>query len=200
MSEHDYTPVGLLSGEEPFTDKGKPVGFCVYDWSFQFSNIWDTQDTIAEFLVAKALGLEVPDNRNGWTLWDITYRGKRIEVKETGYFYSWQKDGKTSDVRNFGITKAYSKYKDNASSFERQNDIYVFCLNTGRTMEESNPLDLGHWEFYVVPTYVINEKCGDNKKISLGRLRSLTNKDNGIPYGDIRAAVDAIIDEVTNDE
>ena len=40
----------------------------------------------------------------------------------------------------------------------------------------------------------------DNKKISLGRLRSLTNKDNGIPYGDIRAAVDAIIDEVTNDE
>ena len=201
MSEHDFTPVGLLSGEEQFTDNGKPVGFSVRDyWSFQFSNLWDTQEIIAEFLVAKALGLAVPDNKNGWALWDITYRGNRIEVKETGYFYSWQKDGKTSDARSFGITKAYSEYKDNNSTFERQNDIYVFCLNTGRTMEESNPLDLVHWEFYVVPTSTINELCGDNKSLSLSRLRKIAGKEHGLSYAEIRVAVDAIIDEMTNNQ
>ena len=48
----------------------------------------------------------MPYNKNGWTLWDMNYRGKRIEVKETGYYHSWRTDGKVSQQRGFGITKA----------------------------------------------------------------------------------------------
>ena len=51
-------------------------------WKYQYSNIFDLQENIAEFIVGKALGLTEPCNRNGWSLYDIDYRNKRIEVKE----------------------------------------------------------------------------------------------------------------------
>ena len=138
----------LFSGHEPFTLDGQPMGCTMKDfWQFQFSNIWDMQEEVAEFIVAKALGLDVPHNKNGWTLWDIMYKGKRIEVKETAYYHSWRTDGKVSQVRTFGIDKAYTRYKDPTSEFKRQNDIYVFCLNTGVTKEESNPMVLNNWRF-----------------------------------------------------
>lgn len=185
----------LLTGQEQFTLGGGSIGFSVLDfWAFQHSNIWDVQEEIAEFIVAKALGQDKPYNKNGWTLWDMNYRGKRIEVKETGYYHSWRTDGKVSQQRTFGITKAYSRYKDNTSEFKRQNDIYVFCLNTGDTQETSNPLALENWRFWVVPTSKINRLCGDNKTISLGRVKRITGLKEGIGYGELRAAVDKVID------
>ena len=68
----------------------------------------------------------------------------------------------------------------------------VFCLNTGYTENESNPLNLNNWQFYVVPTFVINEKCGENKTISLGRIQSLGF--DAKRYDEIKGAVDLIID------
>jgi len=184
----------LLSGQEQFTLGGNPIGFSVLDfWAFQHSNIWDVQEEIAEFIVAKALGQEVPYNKNGWTLWDMNYREKRIEVKETGYFHSWRTDGKISQQRTFGITKAYSKYKDNTSEFKRQNDVYIFCLNIGETKEASNPLVLENWRFWVVPTSEINRLCGNNKTISLGRVKGITQQKNGIGYRELREEVDKVI-------
>ena len=61
----------IISGVEPFQLAGESAGFTVGDfWQFQFSNVWDMQQEIAEFIVAKALGQEQPHNKNGWTLWD----------------------------------------------------------------------------------------------------------------------------------
>ena len=178
-------------GSETFKLLGQPVGFSLIDfWRFQFSNIWDIQDQIAEFIVAKALGQTEPYNKNGWTLWDINYRGQRIEVKETAYYHSWRNDGKVSSQRTFSIAKAYTIYKKSKSEPKRQNDIYVFCLNTGETKESSNPLLLDNWRFWVVPTETINRVCGNNKTITLGRLQKITNMKNGIGYGEIKAAVD----------
>lgn len=186
----------LLTGQEQFTFDGESIGFSVFDfWAFQHSNIWDVQEEIAEFIVAKALGQDKPYNKNGWTLWDMNYRAKRIEVKETGYYHSWRTDGKVSQQRTFGITKAYSRYKDNTSEFKRQNDIYIFCLNLGETKEASNPLVLENWRFWVVPTSTINRLCGDNKTISLGRVKTITGSKEGLGYGELRKAVDKVINE-----
>lgn len=187
----DIPSNNLLSGSESFIFSNQPAGFSVIDfWRFQFSNIWDIQDQIAEFIVAHALGQDMPHNKNGWTLWDITYRGKRIEVKETAYYHSWRVDGSISAQRIFAIGKAYSRYKDTTSDFQRQNDVYVFCLNTGETREESNPLVLDHWRFWVMPTEIINRVCGNNKSITLRRLQKLTGLKNGISYNELRASVD----------
>ena len=96
----------ILTGFEPFTFSSHPLGFSAIDfWQFQFSNIWDLQDQIAEFIVARALEIKKPHNKNGWTLWDITYKGMRVEVKETAYYHSWRTDGKVSTQRSFSITK-----------------------------------------------------------------------------------------------
>ncbi len=168
-----------ITGETCFEMNGKSIGINMLDfWMYQFSNIYDMQEYLAEFIVGKALGITEPINRDGWTLWDIDYKGKRIEIKETGYYHSWQEKiryGKISQQRTFGIQPAYTQYKDSNSEHKRQNDIYVFCLNIGENERDSYPLDMNNWEFYVVPTNVINKHCTPAQKtISLGKVRKLS--------------------------
>ena len=186
-----------LSGKEELTFRNQKTGLSILEyWQWLYSDIYDLQDTLAEYIVAKALGKEEPNNTGSWTLYDIAYRGKRIEIKETSYYHSGQTDDESkSKVRKFGIAKAYSKYQDNTSDLERQNDLYVFCLNTGETRTDSNPLQLEHWEFYIVPTSVINEKCGDQKTISLSRIREMTEK---VDYDQLKDRVDEVIDQTVD--
>lgn len=186
-----------VTGKTPFTSNGKELGFTMSDfWEYQFSNIYDMQEYIAEFLVGKALGLDHPMNTDGWTLYDLEYRGKRIEVKETSYYHSWQ-DGKISSVRTFDIHKAYARYKDNSTELRRNNDIYVFCLNTGTNRETSNPLCMENWEFYVVATSVINAECKDQKRVALGRIRQFAK---ACRFEELRKIVDETIENLLKTE
>ena len=162
-------------------------------WESKFSNIYNMQVVIAEFIVEKALGIDKAQNIDYWTLYDILYKNFRIEIKETSYYHSWNENGKISKQIMFGITKANSNYEtvEMENKFERQNDIYVFCLNIGDTKESSNPMNLNNWEFYIIPTSVINKECRDNKKISLNRVRKLTKK---VTYDKLKEKIDEIID------
>ncbi len=40
-------------------------------------------------------------------------------------------------------------------------------------MEQIDPIKLDQWEFYIMPTYMINLKCGDRKSLSLKGLLEL---------------------------
>lgn len=185
-----------LKGDEQFTCGGCSLGFGVLDfWRFQYASLHNQKECIAEFLIAKALEIENPYNADQWTLFDILYRNTRIEVKQTSYYHNWNAEGKVSSKRTFGITKANSKYGENENSYERKNDIYVFCLNTGNTAEASNPLIMENWEFYIVPTSVINAECKDNKTVSLERVRKLAS--NKTDYSEIKAVIDGMIDQMT---
>lgn len=202
-----------ITGEEEFVDGNRSLGFTMTDfWRFQFSNIYDYHGELAEFIVAKALGKERADNKDIWTRYDLNYTDKkqrnlRIEIKASAYYHSWQTaDSKISQQRTFGISKSHSSYDDESARlagnevertedvFERPNDLYIFCLNTGSTREEAYTLDVNHWEFYIVPTYIINEKCGDNKTISLHRLHSLGFKK--VKFADIRNQVELAAEEI----
>ena len=187
-----------LSGKEEFTYHNQKTELSIFEyWQWLYSDIYDLQDTIAEYIVAKALGCKEPYNTGSWTLYDIAYRNMRIEVKETSFFHSWQTDEEPkSKQRTFGITKAYSVYQDNSSELVRQNDLYIFCLNTGETRNDSNPLELEHWEFYIIPTSTINDLCGDQKTISLSRIRTMTEK---VDYIHLKDKVDEIIDYIKKD-
>lgn len=181
-----------------FVNGDESLGITMLDfWKYQYSNIYDMQEYIAEFIVGKALGINEPMNRDGWTLWDINYRGKRIEVKETSYYHSWQEkiaQGRISQQRTFSITPAFTRYKDSTTSYERQNDIYVFCLNTGNNEEDSYPLDMANWEFYVVPTRAINENCAPTQKsISLGKVRKLAPLTR---YKELKNVIDSICETI----
>lgn len=186
-----------MNGNESFIFDGKELDYKFIDfWRFHFSNIYDIQGRIAEFIVAKALGINESQNDQYWTLWDLTYRGKKIEVKETSYYHSFNKDGKISKQRTFGIPKANGSYDPEVSGnteFRRQNDVYIFCLNIGETKEDSYPLNLNNWEFYIVPTEIIDDKCKDNKTISLGRIKSLGF--SAVRYSDIKSVMDSYVKE-----
>lgn len=205
MAEIHHNKVPLLNGEEPFIKpNGVNAGFTILDfWRFQFSNLLDMQGRVGEFIVAMALGKKDPDNNNGWTLWDIDYRDTRIEVKTTAYFQPWRfdrdengiiinDDGKNySEARTFSIRKANGE-ENGEKKFKRWSDIYVFVLNTGKTQDEADPLKLNHWEFYVVPTKVINEKCKDNKTIGLRKLQGLSK---AISFEDLKGEIDQLINK-----
>ena len=169
MENTSYRP------DDEFNINGKGIGLTVLDfWQYAYSDLnADPRDVIAEFLVSNALGIKKSMNRQDWTLYDIDYKGVRVEVKCTGYFQTWREDGKVSERRNFSIRKAKDR---RTGKYERHNDIYVFCLLNGKTREEANPLIIDNWDFYVVPTARINELCGDNNSISLSRVKKIADE------------------------
>lgn len=195
--EHSKDKPELLSGNEKFLLNGSDLGLSVIDyWQFQFSNLIDNLGYVAEFLVAKALAKDEPENCNGWTLFDTMYRGKRIEVKSTSYWQSWKKGHAISEQRVFSIRKTHVEYQNSKADLVRQNDIYIFCIDIGRTHESANPLNLENWQFYVIPTNVIDDKCGDQKTISLNRVRELYGNKQGLSYNQLKEAVDKAIDNI----
>ncbi len=186
----------MLTGDERFEAGGKPLALTMLDfWRYSFSNIFDIQGDIAEFVVAKALGLDEPYNKDCWTLYDIPYRGRRVEIKETSYYHSFTEPGKVSRQRIFGIGKANSAYEDQSKEnvFERQNDVYIFCVINGDDPESGYTLNLDNWDFYVVPTTVINEKCGEQKTISLKRIQNFGYAP--VPYEQLKGELDRLIDD-----
>lgn len=191
---HSYAP------EEMFTHKDREL-FSVLDfWRYAYSQLEGLGDTIAEFLVAKALGIEKAENVNYWTAYDMAYRNKRIEVKATQYVHPW--NTKISKVRNFSIEPTSNSYWGNGkdgvndgNTHSRQSEVYVFCLNSNMDIQSSNPLKVDDWVFYVIPTFEINTYCKDNpkqKKISLSVVKRLAKC--GVAFDKLRDTVDAAIE------
>ena len=185
-----------MQGNECFEINNSKTDFNITDfWRFQYSNIYSLHGEIAEFLVARALGIYEAQNSAYWTLWDITYKNVKIEVKATAYYHLWN-DKRISKQRTFSIAKANGNYDPLIAGNNdvcRQNDVYVFCLVNGETKETSNPLNLDNWDFYIIPTVFINEHCGDNKTISLGRIKNFGFKN--IKYSEIKSEIDKIIEK-----
>lgn len=200
----------LLSGNEMFTLNGTPQGFDVRSfWRFQFSNLSDMQGEVGEFVVSMALNNVLPNNKCGWTHWDINYGATKVEVKTTSYYQPWRSkktDAEGNEVENisehraFSIRKSHKDWNDPTSELIRHSDIYIFVLDIGKTETTANPLHLENWRFWVIPTKLINDKCNDNKSISLGKVKRLAKMrhfpEDGVGFADLRQAVDNAISEL----
>ena len=191
---HSYLP------DEMFVSNGETV-FSVLDyWRYAHSQLNAEADTLAEFFVAKALGINKAENVNYWTAYDMAYRNKRIEVKSTRYVHPWNTH--ISEVRTFSIEPTNNSYwgYDKAGAggdklLSRQSEVYVFCLNNNKDIDKCDPLRLDDWIFYVVPTFEINNYCKNNpnqKKISLNVVKRLAKQ--GVAFAELRAAVDRAVD------
>ena len=52
-----------MTGNEKFIFDDKELNFGILDfWKYKYSNVWNMQEYIAEFLIEKALGLEKSQN------------------------------------------------------------------------------------------------------------------------------------------
>ena len=188
------------SPEDVFSFGNETVCSVLDFWRFSYGNLAGQSPVIAEFLVAKALGKEKPENTEYWTAYDMEYRGKRIEVKSTEYVHSWNKK-RVSDNRTFSVAPTNAGYWNNTDErkLERQNDIYVFCLNTNRELQHPQPLKVDYWEFYVMPTSEINryaEEKGNpyQKKITLSTVKRLAGE--CVSFDGLKDKIDGIINDM----
>ncbi len=183
QKQHDMnTQYHAYTEADAFTFNGVQE-FSVLDfWRYSYCQLKNLQGAIAEYLVARALGISKAENINSWTGYDLSCGSKRIEVKSTSYVHTWNKN-KVSKARTFNIAPSSNYYwfgglDRNGKESARQNEIYVFCLNSNQDIASANPLVLDDWEFYVVPTFRIDAFCikrgnPNQKTISLNIVRGL---------------------------
>ena len=169
-------------GSERFHSSGSYVDFDVLDyWRWSSSDFVSnvTRGVLAEYIVARAVGVSTAGVRDDWAVFDLeTPDGIKIEVKSAAYVQSW--DQVCLSSINFGTpkTRAWTSEEDGHYSYSpdsrRQADIYVFALLAHRIKLTIDPLDLDQWEFYVLSTAVLDAR-GSQGSISLRTLETLTS-------------------------
>ena len=140
------------------------LGFTLLDfWQWTASDLVSnsTRGVLAEFLVARALGLDA-GVRDEWQAFDLqTPSGKKIEVKSAAYVQSWGQKELSKIVFSTRHSLAWDAETGAfATESKRQADIYVFALLAHREKNTIDPLDLDQWEFYVVPTSALDAHNG----------------------------------------
>ena len=75
----------------------------------------------------------------------------------------------------------------------RASELYVFCLLKEKNYNKINVCDTNQWEFYVLPTKIINERMGEAKSISLKRLNNISEDIMPVGYNGLKEEVDKII-------
>ncbi len=174
-----------------FTHKGEPDSFSVLDfWIWAASDILNNtlRGMVAEYIVGQATEACAPV-RVEWAPVDITTpEGIKIEVKSAAYLQSWSQ--KRPSAISFRIAKT-RPWDRKTNQYEktrvRSADVYVFCVLTHRDGRTIKPLELTQWKFYVLPTSTLDSTLGDQKTVSLSRLKKLGAVALG--YDQIRNAI-----------
>lgn len=171
----------MHKADEHFSANGHQLSLTMTDfWTWAYSDLSNNigRSVLAEYIVATALGtssIETERSRVMWRPYDLLSKeGYRVEVKSAAYVQSW--DSKHPEHISFRIAPARipdetGDYKLDAP-LQRNSDLYVFCIYTAITKDES-PLNLDLWEFYILPTKVLDEKKPTQKTITLPVLKQL---------------------------
>lgn len=182
-----------LSGDKLFTNDGMYLDFSLSDfWGWYASNTLNgaIRGAIAEYIVAKSLDIDCESEpRQTWDAYDLEYEGIKIEVKSSAFIQSKHND-KYSRI-SFSIEKHSHWNKDERWEHkQRYSDIYVFCLFSTKDRNVADPMCIDQWQFMILPTSTINDKCGDQQSISLMSLLQL----NPVicSYDTIKANIDKI--------
>jgi hypothetical protein len=175
-------PLGPLSvvrktGGEPFRKDGESLGFDLLSfWQWVTSDLASntTRGLVAEYIVARALGLAADGLREEWAAFDLrTPNEVSVEVKSGAYLQTWHQ--KKPSLIRFPIPKtlAWDAATGTQSAVPaRQAQVYVFAALIHEDKATLDPLNLNQWEFYVVPTWQLDAR--NQRSISLASLRGLT--------------------------
>lgn len=162
-------PAKLLSGGEKFVGPGGTVKDF---WRFALGDLRmnNARGYLAEYLVASALGIE-DVRRIEWDAYDIIWKGITIEVKSSAYLQSWDQR-RLSRITFSGLkgTRFHARYGYDPAGPRYNAMVYVFCVQAATAHDIYDQLDVGQWEFYIVPRSDL-EVLGD-KSISLPTVQS----------------------------
>ena len=176
-------PPGFKSGSEHFQIRGYSAGFTLGDyWQWMGSDVVSNiqRGVLAEYIVAKALGVADGFPRSPWEDYDVQARSTQtgetyeLEVKSAAYVQSWHRISSRASVISFNIAPSTRLSKLFGKSM-RSAWAYVFCI-LGEPDMFPDPLDLSQWEFYVVTTAALDQERPEQKTIRLRPLQELVGR------------------------
>lgn len=185
------------TGNEYLTDNGEKTKYNLLDfWSWSMSDILSnaTRGRFAEFIVGTAVGFDPKNLRDEWDAYDLkTDNGIKIEVKSAAYIQTWNQ--KKLSTISFSIKPA--KFWDSETFSEdlqprRHADIYVFCHLKHIDQVTINPLKMEQWDFYVLPTFRLDQYERSQSSITLNSLKKLTEP---IEYRDLKTKINKAYEE-----
>lgn len=193
--ENSKKPIAVTkkTGNECFLSNNKKLDITLLEfWQWVDSDLINNtmRGKLAEFIVAKALGIE-NGVRLEWATYDLDYNDTKIEVKSSAYTQRWGQKGPSNITFTIRKTKSWDPDTNIlGNETKRWADVYVFCVLKHKEALTINPLDLGQWDFYVLPTSALDEKLQAQKTISLPGLLRLNPQKVG--FDGIRKAMDQL--------
>ena len=181
MNELKEIEITKLSGDEIFQNGSKKLDFNLLSfWQWSSSDVVSnyTRGILAEYIVGKALGcIKDDDVRDEGRAYDLdTQAGVRIEVKSAAYVQSWQQSRLSKISFNVPKTLGWDRETNKFDKEKkRQADVYVFALLFHKDKKTVNPLDISQWEFFVLPTKVLDERERSQHSITLPSSKKLTD-------------------------
>lgn len=188
------------TGTEKITDNGTETEYNLLDfWRWSVSDILSnaTRGRFAEFIVGTAIGINPLNLRDEWGAYDLTTDdGIKIEVKSASYIQSWNQ--KQLSKISFSIKKA--RYWDAVNNMQggepkRHADIYVLCHLKHIEQRTINPLKMEQWDFYVLPTFRLDNYKRSQSSITINSLRKLTEPKN---YSELKTEIEKAYIEQKN--
>ncbi len=184
--------VNRKSGSEPFRDGSEHLDFDLLSfWQWSSSDVLSnaTRGVLAEYLVARALGIGNEGVRDEWAAYDLeTADGLKVEVKSAAYLQSWNQRDFSRISFMVRKTLAWDPDTNRQSTVPtRQADVYVFALLAHRDKKSVEPMDVSQWRFYVLPTAVLDGRTRSQHSITLPTLERLS--DGALCYDGLAEAV-----------
>lgn len=191
-----YPPLATTrkTGSERFHYGNTDLGFDLLSfWQWFASDLVSNamRGCVAEYLVARALGISTEGIRHEWDPVDLEIpQGPRIEVKSAAYVQTWFQAELSSILFHVGRTRGWNpKTNKLESEPKRQADVYVFALLFHTDKPTIDPMDVSQWEFYVVPTKALNERKRSQHSITLKSLKELQS--GPVRFAELRNALNS---------
>ena len=129
----------------------------------------------AEWLLTDRLGLlQEGSGRIEWDHADIRLGSTTIEVKTTGTRQQWSDLASTPRFFIAPQTFTWDATTNTSARLDpprRTASLYVFCLHSCNELTNSAVTDENNWQFWVVPTALLDERFPKQKTLGLAGLR-----------------------------
>lgn len=167
-------------GAEPLHADGHPLSHTILDfWRWSLSDLLSnaTRGILAEFIVATALAIPLTQARDEWAPFDlVTPEGIKVEVKSAAYIQSWHQQ--KPSVIQFGVSRKRgwdAALNVQEGEARRHADVYVFALLAHLEQATIDPPNVSQWQFFVLPTSVLDTRTRSQHSITLRSLETLSS-------------------------
>jgi hypothetical protein len=176
-----------LSGPEAL---GPTTVLEFWRWALGDLRMNNARGHLVEFLVARALG-DTSRVRVEWGSYDVEAAdGTLVEVKATARLQSWATKRLSNPSWSFKSVRHGSVWSDDLGDYvdvepETRVHVWVFALQTAIDPTEYDPLDVGQWEFRVVPHRQLLATGQVSARLSFFDRLEITP----VPYSELQEAV-----------